>query len=41
MQIDSERFWYVADKITSTCTVCAFVRGFLLGAALISLLWLL
>lgn len=41
MQIHSERFWAIADKITSTCTVCAFCRGIVVGAALMGLLWLI
>jgi hypothetical protein len=41
MQIHNERFWAITDKITTTCTVCAFCRGLLLGAALTGLLWLI
>lgn len=34
MQINSERFWKVADAITTECPLCAFLRGFAVGAVL-------
>jgi hypothetical protein len=41
MQIESEKFWKVADAITTTCPLCGFLRGLSLGMCLGALLMLL
>lgn len=39
MQIDSERFWKVVDYITTSCPMCAFLRGMLFALAMV-LVWM-
>lgn len=34
------KFWMVADRITTTCPLCAFLRGIVLGAAVAILICL-
>lgn len=39
ININTERFWKVVDRITTTCPVCAFGRGVVLGAAVCALIF--